>query len=79
MLTFRDRLNSPGGSAYGIKQKMGQFNLQGKLPLRNVYAAGQSALLPGVLGAMMSSFVVARSVIGEKKFGNFIEEGLSNE
>lgn len=44
MLTFKDYLNSPDGSAYGIKQKMGQFNVVGKLPLHNLFAAGQSAL-----------------------------------
>ena len=37
MLTARDYLNSPDGSAYGVKQKMGQFNLMGKLPLHNLY------------------------------------------
>jgi phytoene dehydrogenase-like protein len=47
LLTARDYLNSPDGSAYGVKQKMGQFNVIGKLALRNLYAAGQSSLLPG--------------------------------
>ncbi|MCK5313404.1 MAG: FAD-dependent oxidoreductase, partial [Desulfobacteraceae bacterium] len=31
MLTFRDYLNSPYGSAYGIKQKIGQFNVLGRV------------------------------------------------
>src|ERR1700690_305164 len=61
MLTFKEYLNSPDGSAYGIKQKMGQFNLIGKLPLHNLYAAGQSSLLPGITGAMMSSLIVGRA------------------
>ena len=64
-LTFRDYLNSPDGSAYGVKQKIGQFNLFGRLPLRNTYAAGQSALLPGLVGAMMSSFILARKLLEE--------------
>ena len=72
ILTFRDYLNSPDGSAYGIKQKMGQFNLLGKLPLRNLYAAGQSSILPGVVGAMMSSFMAARAVMGKEKFGELM-------
>ena len=62
-LTFRDYLNSPDGSAYGVKQKIGQFNVLGRLPLRNMYAAGQSSLLPGIVGAMMSSFIVGRKII----------------
>ena len=44
MLTFRDYLNSPYGSAYGIKQKIGQFNLFGRIQYKNTFAAGQSAI-----------------------------------
>ncbi|MCK4389447.1 MAG: NAD(P)/FAD-dependent oxidoreductase [Desulfobacterales bacterium] len=76
VLTFRDYLHSPDGSAYGVKQKIGQFNLFGKLPLRNVYAAGQSSMLPGVVGAMMSSFIVGRSIVGKEKYCRFIEQRL---
>ncbi|MBI5664492.1 MAG: NAD(P)/FAD-dependent oxidoreductase [Nitrospirae bacterium] len=77
VLTFRDYLNSPDGSAYGIKQKMNQINLLGKLPLRNLYAAGQSALLPGIIGAMMSSFIVGRTILDEQKYREFIFRNLS--
>ena len=75
-LTFRDYLNSPDGSAYGIRQKVGQFNLIGKLPLRNLYLTGQSSLLPGIVGAMMSSFIVTRAVVDKTKFNNLICERL---
>ena len=76
-LTFRDYLYSPDGSAYGIKQKVGQFNLVGRLPWRNMFAAGQSALLPGIVGAMMSSFIVVRSLLGRTDLDEFIQERLS--
>jgi phytoene dehydrogenase-like protein len=76
VLTFRDYLHSPDGSAYGVKQKLGQMNLVGKLPLRNLYAAGQSAVLPGVVGAIMSSFVVCRTMIGKEPFDRLIGERL---
>ena len=76
ILTFRDYLHSPYGSAYGIKQKIGQYNLFGKLPLRNIYVAGQSSLLPGLVGAMMSSFIVGRSIIGKEIFSSFIKKRL---
>ena len=76
-LTFRDYLHSPDGSAYGIKQKIGQFNLIGRLPWRNMFAAGQSALLPGVVGAMMSSFIVVRSLLGRADLNTFIHERLA--
>jgi phytoene dehydrogenase-like protein len=77
VLTFRDYLFAPQGNAYGIKQKIGQFNLFGKLPLNNIYVAGQSAVLPGIVGAMMSSFIVARNLIGKNEYGQFIEGRLS--
>ncbi|TAL25909.1 MAG: NAD(P)/FAD-dependent oxidoreductase [Nitrospirae bacterium] len=76
LLTTRDYLNSPDGSAYGIKQKMGQYNLIGKLPLHNLYAAGQSALLPGIIGAMMSSMIVGRAVVGKEQFGKLLGRAL---
>jgi len=76
-LTLRDYLNSPDGSAYGVKQKLGQFNLFGKLRVRNTYAAGQSSLLPGLVGAMMSSFMVGRSIIGKEEYGRFLNERLA--
>jgi all-trans-retinol 13,14-reductase len=76
LLTARDYLNSPDGSAYGVKQKMGQFNLIGKLSLHNLYAAGQSALLPGIIGAMMSSFIVGRAVVGKDQFGKLLNNTL---
>lgn len=78
MLTFKDYLNSPDGSAYGIKQKMGQFNLIGKLPIHNCFAAGQSALLPGIIGAMMSSLIVGRQIVGKGKYGKLLHETLCN-
>jgi phytoene dehydrogenase-like protein len=77
-LTHRHYLNSPDGSAYGIKQKIGQFNVFGKLPLRNTYAAGQSSLLPGVVGAMMSSFIVARSIVGRDDYSEFLRERMGS-
>lgn len=77
-LTLRDYLNSPDGSAYGVKQKLGQFNLFGKLRVRNTYAAGQSSLLPGLVGAMMSSFIVARSIVGKERYSRFLNERLGS-
>lgn len=71
-LTYRDYLHSPDGSAYGIRQKIGQFNVAGRLPLSNLYAAGQSALLPGVLGAMTSAMFVCRSILGRDVFKEYL-------
>jgi len=76
ILTCRDFLNSPHGSAYGIKQKTGQINLFGRIAFRNIYAAGQSSVLPGIIGAMISSFIVVRSITGKKSFHSFINKRL---
>jgi all-trans-retinol 13,14-reductase len=72
LLTYRDYLYSPDGSAYGIRQKMGQFNLSGRLPLANLYAAGQSALLPGVIGGMTSAFLLCRGILGRDVFRHYL-------
>ncbi len=66
-LTFEQYL-PPHGSAYGIMHKVGEQSLFGRLPVRNFYAVGQSALIPGILGAMLSSFIVGRYLLGR----NFI-------
>ncbi len=76
VLTLREYLNNPDGSAYGVKQKMGQFNLVGKLPLHNLFAAGQSALLPGIIGAMMSSLIVGRAALGKAQYGRLLSKAV---
>lgn len=78
MLTFRDYLHSPWGCAYGVRQKAGQFSLFGRLPLRNIHAAGQSAMLPGLVGSMMASFVLARRLIGREAFSALLERQSRN-
>ncbi|MBM4243718.1 MAG: NAD(P)/FAD-dependent oxidoreductase [Deltaproteobacteria bacterium] len=75
-LTFREFLNSPDGSAYGVKQKIGQHSLFGRLPFRNLFAAGQSAMLPGVIGSMAASVVVGRGIIGNDAYVRLLGERL---
>ena len=72
MLTFRDYLHTPWGCAYGIGQTVGQINLFGRLPLRNLYAGGQSAVLPGIVGSMLASFFLARTLMGRVTYREFI-------
>lgn len=74
-LTFRDWL-SPYGSAYGIRQKMRQHNIFGRLPVRNFYACGHSAMLPGVYGAMISALVLFRKLAGEEAYLELIQKQL---
>ena len=76
MLTFRDYLNTPHGSAYGIKQKIGQLNLFGRVRYKNTFAAGQSAVLPGIIGAMMSGFTICRYLLSKEVYSEFIHNQL---
>ncbi|OQA82685.1 MAG: hypothetical protein BWY31_03107 [Lentisphaerae bacterium ADurb.Bin242] len=78
MLTYRDYL-SPYGSAYGIRQKLGQQNLFGRLPIRNFYIIGQNALLPGAMGAMLSAFIVWRKLVGEEHYHATMKKHLKPE
>jgi len=73
-LTYRDYLNHHNGAAYGIKQKINQFNLLGQLRLRNLYVAGQSAILPGVLGTIMASILVAKNILGVEQFKKYLRK-----
>ena len=72
-LTYKDYINHHDGAAYGIKTKVGQYNLAGQLRLRNLYMAGQSAILPGVLGTMMASLIVAKTIVGENQIKKILD------
>ncbi|MBO4491634.1 MAG: NAD(P)/FAD-dependent oxidoreductase [Lentisphaeria bacterium] len=78
MLTYRDYL-SPYGSAYGIRQKTGQHNLFGRLPVRNFYVCGQNSMLPGAFGAMLSSIHLFRKLAGEDVYTSLLDRRLGKE
>ena len=62
----------PTGSAYGERCVCGQSRVCGRLPVSNFFAAGQSALVPGVLGTMLASFTVFRAAVGEEAYRGLI-------
>ena len=64
----------PTGSAYGARCICGQSRMFGALPIRNFFAAGQSALVPGVMGTMLTSFSVFRQAMGEEVYARIIRE-----
>jgi len=64
----------PTGSAYGVCCTCGQSRIFGRLPVRNFYAAGQSALVPGVMGTMLASFTVFRTAVGEETYRRVIRD-----
>ena len=65
----------PTGSAYGTCSVCGQSRPCGALPVKNFYIAGQSALIPGVMGTMMTSFIVFRTALGEDVYRRVIRNG----
>lgn len=66
----------PTGSAYGARCICGQARICGQLPVTNFFAAGQSALVPGVMGTMLASFSVFRQVLGEDVYAGLIRRFL---
>ena len=55
----------PSGSAYGARCVCGEARSFGRVGLSNIHFAGQSALVPGVMGTMLTSFSVFRQAVGE--------------
>ena len=66
----------PTGSAYGARCICGQVRICGQLPVTNFFAAGQSALVPGVMGTMLASFSVFRQVLGEDVYTGLLRRFL---
>lgn len=66
-LTFRDYTNSPSGSLYGCKHTLAQYNPQPVTRIPNLWLAGQSVVAPGVLGAVISAFLVAGFIVGQEQ------------
>lgn len=66
----------PTGSAYGARCICGQARICGQLPVTNFFAAGQSALVPGVMGTMLASFSVFRQVLGEDVYTGLLRRFL---
>jgi all-trans-retinol 13,14-reductase len=70
-LTLRDYMNCPEGSCYGVRRssrqllKIASLN---RLPVGGLCLAGQNALAPGLMGAIMGSFNVVRRLAGDKQF-----------
>ncbi len=66
-LTLRDYTNSPFGSLYGVKHKIGQYNPLPATRLKGLFLAGQATTAPGIMGAMMSGFLACGTIVGHKK------------
>ncbi len=75
MLTFRDYA-PPRGCGYGVRQRVEEPRFWGRLPIWNFYALGHNALIPGILGTMMSSFLLFRLLMGEEVYNDLINRRL---
>ncbi len=69
-LTMKHYANSPFGSLYGVKHKIGQHNPSIKTKINGLYLAGQAVVAPGILGAVVSAFMVLSNIVGYEKFVN---------
>ncbi len=72
-LTFR-RYAPPSGSAYGVRRKIAESRIGGRLPTANIHAIGHNALMPGVVGVMTGAFVEFRRTVGEDAYFELIED-----
>ncbi|WPD23387.1 MAG: NAD(P)/FAD-dependent oxidoreductase [Candidatus Electrothrix scaldis] len=70
-LTMRDWMNSPGGSAYGVRRSSSQMlaaALLNRTAVKGLYLAGQNVLAPGVIGTLMGSFSTVKLLVGAEAF-----------
>lgn len=65
-LTYERYTGTPGGSLYGVKQSVNQIKLSSKTSIHQFYLAGQSILMPGVMGAAISGFLGAANILGRE-------------
>lgn len=70
-LTFL-RYSPPRGSAYGVQIRMTESRLAGRLPVRNCFALGHHAIMPGVLGCILGAFLTFRLAVGEDLYKSVI-------
>ena len=70
-LSYRDWLNSPRGSAYGVLRSANQTlatAMLNRTAVKGLYLAGQNVLAPGVIGTIMGSFSTVKLILGQEAF-----------
>ena len=65
-LTLRDFANNPLGSLYGVKHRIGQYDLLPVTRVKGLFLAGQALTAPGVMGTMISAFLACGSILGHE-------------
>ncbi len=66
-LTLRDFTHQPFGSMYGVKHRIGQYNPLPVTKAKNLFLAGQTVVAPGIMGAIISAFLVCGFIIGHRQ------------
>lgn len=65
-LTLRDYSRAPEGATYGVGRYLGQYNPQAITKLPGLFLAGQGAMLPGLMGSLLSSYLACGSILGHE-------------
>lgn len=66
-LTVRDYTLSPRGTGYGVKRSSDNYfesTLSVKTSVKGLYLTGQSVMLPGLVGSLISGAVAAGAIVG---------------
>jgi len=66
-LTYRDYINSPDGSLYGIMKdvnKTGETEIATRSRIRNLFMTGQNVNLHGVLGVSLTAVHTCAALLG---------------
>lgn len=64
--TFQHFSNAPGGTLYGLKHSVDQFNPAPVTKVPGLLLAGQSIVAPGILGAVVSAYLACGIVLGHE-------------
>jgi all-trans-retinol 13,14-reductase len=73
-LTFRDWVNVPSGSLYGIKQHHGQISPSPLTRIKGLHLTGQALTGPGVLGATISAFLTCGFILGTETLRKEVQQ-----
>lgn len=72
--TYERYTQTPGGSSYGIMQSVQQMKLGPVTSILGLYLAGQSILMPGIMGAAISGLIGASNIIGMETLWNEVRK-----
>ena len=72
--TYERYTGSPGGASYGLKQSVQEMKLGPVTSILGLYLAGQSILMPGIMGASISGLIGASNIIGMESLWNEVRK-----